>query len=82
MNDFEQERRNEAVRSLINIAVLEVVMITVVIVVYLYTGNVVYLVGGVVGAAIIAAPMFLRWVREHGATMTSANSNDSETKLD
>lgn len=58
------EKRKEAVNALIRIAVLEAAIIAVAVAAYIATGKLSYVIGGVVGAQIIVAPLFIRWARE------------------
>lgn len=69
MDTTENQKRQDAIRGLINIALLEGAVLTLVIGVYLYTGEIVHLVGGVIGSTLIFTPMLLRWMRAHGAAM-------------
>jgi len=77
------DRRKESIRTLINLVILEGFLIAAVIVVYLYTGKLVHLIGGVIGASLIIAPLFIRWIREHGKTPAQdAGDTQSETDMD
>ncbi len=62
-------KRKEAVKGLINIALLEGAMLIAVVGAYLYTDNLSILIGGVIGTAIIFGPMFFRWFNEHGKSL-------------
>ena len=66
MNPLEEQRRRDAIRALINMAVLEGMILVAVVGVYLYTNNMTYLIGGIVGATLIFGPMYWRFIREHG----------------
>lgn len=65
MLDPERQERREAVRALVNIAILESVLLIVVVAVYLATGVVAYLVGGVLGTLAIFVPFYIRWARNY-----------------
>ncbi|MHA7872344.1 MAG: hypothetical protein ACX939_08345 [Hyphococcus sp.] len=77
MNQIDGQKRQEALRGLLNIALFEGVVLAVVVVVYVYTNNLVHLVGGVIGSTLIFGPMFWRWFREHGDAM-KAKPNSAE----
>jgi len=62
-------KRKEAVRALINLALLEGMLIFVVIAVYLYTNSIAYLIGGVIATSFIFAPLILRWMRDHAPAL-------------
>lgn len=62
-------KRKEAVKGLINIALMEGAMLIAVVGAYLYTDNLSILIGGVIGTAIIFGPMFFRWFNEYGKTL-------------
>lgn len=66
---LDEQKRKDAIRSLINIAMFEGVVLVGVIGVYLATDNITYLIGGVIGSTIIFAPMFLRWFKDHGRAL-------------
>ncbi|WP_375206623.1 hypothetical protein [Hyphococcus sp.] len=69
MQTPEDTKRKEAMKGLINIALMEGAMLLLVVGAYLYTDDLNILIGGVVGTAIIFGPLFVRWFKEHGATM-------------
>ena len=71
--------KREAVKGLINIALMEGALLIAVVGVYLATSNIAYLVGGVVGTSLIFGPMFLRWSRAHGAAL-KAKPNSVEAQ--
>ncbi|MEM9618089.1 MAG: hypothetical protein AAF936_09030 [Pseudomonadota bacterium] len=77
MNQVDEQKRKDAIRGLINIALFEGVFLAAVIGVYFYTNNIVHLVGGVIGSTVIFGPMFLRWFREYGEAM-KAKPNSAE----
>lgn len=54
---------NDATRALVNIAVLEAVLLGIAAAVYLYTNAMTYLIGGIIGAQLVCAPMFVHWAR-------------------
>ncbi|GAB4526371.1 MAG: hypothetical protein Kow00133_15220 [Amphiplicatus sp.] len=70
MNAGDHKRR-EAVRALMNIALLEGMVLFLVVALYLATGGLAYLVGGLVAASLIFAPLFVRWLKAHGAAFRS-----------
>ncbi|WP_375202411.1 hypothetical protein [Hyphococcus sp.] len=61
--------KRTAVKGLINIALMEGAVLLLVLGAYFYTGNLSILIGGIAGTAIIFAPMFLRWAKEHGSKL-------------
>ena len=67
--DFDADKKRDAVKGLINIALFEGVVLIAVVAVYLHTQNIVHLIGGVVGSSLIFAPMIVRWFHNHGAAM-------------
>lgn len=69
MHSPEEIRRKDAIKALINIAIIEGFVLAAVVGVYLYTGDIVHLVGGVIGSALIFGPMILRWYNEYGGTL-------------
>ena len=71
MADMSDQKRKDAFRALINIALLEGAVLMLVVGVYLYTNNIVHLVGGIIGSTLIFAPMFWRWYTEHGSALQS-----------
>jgi hypothetical protein len=73
---MDSEKRKEAVSALIKIAALEAVILIAVVAAYLATGNLTYLIGGIIGAQIVAVPMFLRWTREHAPAMKQNPDKD------
>jgi hypothetical protein len=66
------QKRKNAIRALMNIALLEAIVLALVVMIYLATSNLIYLAGGVVGAALIFAPAIIRWAKEHGPALRSA----------
>lgn len=74
--DVNAPERKQAIKALINIAIIEGFVLAAVVGVYLYTGNIVHLVGGVVGSALIFGPMFLRWFKEHGQALKTGPASD------
>ena len=78
MPDLDQQKRTEAIKGLINLAILEGFVLVAVVAVYLTTNNLTYLIGGVIGSTVIFAPLFLRWVKAHGSAMKT-NSTSEET---
>jgi len=76
MTEHDAQKRKDAIKGLINIAIIEGFVLMAVVGVYLYTGNITYLVGGIIGSALIFAPMFLRWARAHGGAMKAKPNSD------
>ncbi|WP_411819807.1 hypothetical protein ABFZ85_13960 [Hyphococcus formosus] len=76
MTSIEEQKRQEAVKALINIAMLEGVVLLAVIGVYFYTNNFVHLIGGIVGSTLIFGPMFVRWFNEHGKALKAKPNSD------
>jgi|GEM_PF-1872357 len=76
MNALEDQKRKEAIKGLINIAVLEGLVLIAVVGVYLYTNSLVYLIGGVIGSSLIFLPLFLRWAKAHGGAMKAKPNSD------
>jgi uncharacterized integral membrane protein len=72
------EMGNEATRELLRIAVFEAALIGCVIAVYLATQNIAYLIGGIVGAQIIVAPMFLRWISDRRQSRTMREGSEQK----
>ncbi|WP_425407919.1 hypothetical protein [Hyphococcus sp.] len=70
--DPNRQKRQEAIRALINIALMEGAVLIIVVLIYLQTENITYLVGGVVASSIIFAPLFYRWFRAHGPALKPA----------
>lgn len=66
MNAFDQQKRKDAIRALINIAILEGAVLIAVAAFYMNTGDMTHLVGGIVASTLIFGPMFFRWFRAHG----------------
>lgn len=60
----QDEKRKEAIAGLVRIAALEAAILVAVIAAWLATGKLSYLIGGLVGAQIIVAPMIVGWIRE------------------
>lgn len=65
----DSEKKSQAVRSLINLAIAEGMLLFCVVLVWLKTQSVALLIGGFVGAQLIFIPMFMRWAREQGAAL-------------
>lgn len=74
--DVNAPERKQAIKALINIAIIEGFVLAAVVGVYLYTGNIVHLVGGVVGSTLIFGPLFLRWFKEHGRALQTGPASD------
>ena len=70
MNKLGDQRRRDAIKALVNLAAVEGFVIVAVVVVYFYTNNMTHLVGGVVGAVVLFAPLYWRFFREHGAALS------------
>ena len=77
----DQERRKEAVRALINLALLESALLITVALIYLRTGEITHLAGGIAASMLIFGPMFFRWFRAHGAAL-KAKTNSIESQND
>lgn len=77
----DQERRKEAIRALINIALLESAVLITVALIYLRTSDITHLAGGVAASMLIFGPMFFRWFRAHGAAL-KAKPNSIEAESD
>ncbi len=75
----DHQKRKDAVRALVNIALLEALLLAAVVAVYLYTNKLAFLIGGIVGAAVIVAPAFIRWAKEHGPAFKGP-TNDGPAK--
>ena len=71
MQTPDDQKRQEAIKALVNVAILEGVLLVAVVLVYLQTNNVTYLVGGVLGSTLIFGPMILRWAKAHGEALKS-----------
>ncbi len=69
MNAIDQQKRKDAIKGLINIAILEGFVLVAVIAVYFYTNSATLLIGGVLGSTLLFGPLFLRWARAHGAAV-------------
>ena len=67
--DVNAQKKQDAVRALINIAVIEGFVLVAVVGVFLYTQSLTYLIGGVVGSTLIFGPMFLRWTKDHAPAL-------------
>ncbi len=77
MNTLDEQKRKDAIKGLINIAIIEGFVLMAVVGVFLYTGNLIHLVGGVMGSTLIFAPMFLRWSRAYGEAMKARPNSDA-----
>ena len=62
-------RRKEALRALVNLALLEGILLFLVIAFYLYTGEVIHLIVGVAATSVIFGPLLRRWVRDHARAL-------------
>ena len=69
--------RREAMRGLMNLALLEGAVLIAVVGIYFYTQNLTHLIGGVVGTAIIFGPLFLRWFNAHGKALKAKPNSDT-----
>lgn len=76
MNAIDDQKRKDAIRGLINIAILEGFVLMLVVAVFLTTNNTIYLIGGIMGSTLIFAPMILRWSKAHGASMKAKPNSD------
>ncbi len=72
-------KRKEAIKGLMNIAMIEGLMLMAVVGIYLKTNNTGLLISGLVGTIICFAPVTLRWVREHGEEL-KANPGEGDGK--
>ncbi|MEQ8179697.1 MAG: hypothetical protein RIA10_15315 [Amphiplicatus sp.] len=75
---IDSQRRKEAARALLNIAMLEGMLLFAVVSIYLYTKEMTYLVGGVVATSLIFVPILLRWMRDHAPAMKSSAAADQQ----
>ncbi len=71
MQAAEDIKRKDAMKGLINIALMEGAVLMLVVGAYLYTEDLNILIGGIIGTAIIFAPMFLRWFKTHAGALKS-----------
>ncbi len=76
MTTLEQQKRKDAIRALMNIALLEGAVLIAVVAVYLKTNNITHLVGGIVAATLIFGPMFFRWFKAHGEALNKSQTTD------
>ena len=76
MNAIDDQKRKDAIKGLVNIAILEGVVLVLVVAVFLSTNSLTYLIGGVIGSTLIFAPMIIRWSKAHGAAMTTKPNTD------
>lgn len=67
--DVDAQKKQEAVRALINIAMIEGFVLVAVVAVWWFTGSLAFLIIGVIGSTAVFAPMFLRWVQAHGGAL-------------
>lgn len=74
----EQQERKDAVRALVNIAILESLILIAVVAVYLATGVVAYLVGGVLGTLAIFVPFYVRWARDYAKALKGKPNSAKE----
>lgn len=72
------QKRQEAIKALINIALLEGAVLIVVVASYMMTRSLIVLIAGLIGSTLIFAPMFLRWAqaRQDTAKPNSAGGGD------
>lgn len=75
---IDSQRRKEAARALLNIAMLEGMLLFAVVSIYLYTKEMTYLVVGVVATSLIFVPILLRWMRDHAPAMKSSAAADQQ----
>ena len=76
----DEHKKQEAIKALIRIAVLEGVLLVAVVGVYLKTNDLTYLIGGMVGVFLISGPMFVRWFNDHkNALENKADQNSPHT---
>ncbi len=70
---LDEQKRKDAIRALINIALLEAAVLIAVAAIYLNTQNITHLVGGVIASSLIFGPMFFRWAKAHGKALKAKN---------
>ena len=81
MTSVDEQRRKEAIRSLINIVILEGLLLIAVVGIYFYTNNITYLVGGIVAVSLIFGPVFFRFVRDNAKHLKSSKDDgDASTE--
>lgn len=78
MQTGQDQKRQDAIKALINIAIIEGFVLVAVVAVYLYTGEIVHLIGGVIGSTLIFGPMFVRWYNEHGKALQAKPNSTKE----
>lgn len=76
----DQRMRKNAVKALVNIAVMESFVLIAVVAVYLATGNVTYLVGGIVGTLAVFVPFYIRWARGHAQALKGKPNSAEEPR--
>ncbi len=78
MNKLDQERRREAIKGLVNIAIFEAFLLFAVIGVYFYIGDIRYLIGGVIAVMILTAPMLLRHIAANKDALGQKNAAEKD----
>ena len=82
MNQLDHQKRQDAIRGLINLAALEGILLVAVVLFYLQTNNITHLVGGIIGTSVFFAPLFFRWAKAHRAALQKKpNSIDNQTQI-
>lgn len=77
MQPGDDTKRQEAIRALINLVLLEGVVLIVVVAIYLQTGKLTHLIFGVLASTAVFAPRMLSWAKTHGSAMKrQSTSND------
>jgi hypothetical protein len=69
----ESIKRKDAMKGLINIAMMEGAVLMLVVGAYLYTDDLNILIGGVAGTAIVFGAMTVRWFNESKAALKPAS---------
>ncbi len=72
------QKRKDAMNARVRIAVLEGVVLMLVIAAFVMTGSIPALLAGVAVSAAVFAPMFLRWMKEHGPALKAVSHSTNE----
>lgn len=70
------DKKKEAVSAMIKIAGVDAAVVAAVLIAYFATGKLSYLIGGLIGAQIVVAPMFIGWAREHAPAMKAPSREE------
>ncbi|MEM8772524.1 MAG: hypothetical protein AAGD92_12820 [Pseudomonadota bacterium] len=73
--DVNRDKKRDAVRALIQLALWEAVFLFAVVGWFLHSANVVHLVFGIAASTILFGPLFVRWFRDHGRYFSMKNGN-------